>query len=161
MTSSRRLLPVFVLVLLLAGSFAHADGTVLWGSSSPLIRGTRALAAEQYRRGAELLEEALRGPLPSRERAIALANLCAAYAGLGFQQMALSRCKEAIDADSRNWRSYSNRGLVLLARGRLGDAIDDFREALRLNPAAAPALVGLERALVARSETPPPVEREV
>jgi tetratricopeptide (TPR) repeat protein len=127
---------------------------VLWGSSAPLIEGTRALESGRYHWGAQRLEQALRDRLPPYERAVALANLCAAYTALGLGDAALERCAEAIDADASNWRSFSNRGVVLLGRGRFEEAIADFRAALRMEPSAEPAQLGLQRAL-ARSAGPP------
>ncbi|MEE2665034.1 MAG: tetratricopeptide repeat protein [Myxococcota bacterium] len=142
----------------LAAGTTGADGMILWGATSPLVQGTRAVAAEQYRRGADLLEEALESRLPAHERSLALANLCAAYSGLGlglgFGDAALGRCADAIAADASNWRSFSNRGAILLGRGRFADAAADFREALRLEPSAAAARLGLQRAVGVRDTAP-------
>ena len=71
---------------------------------------------------------------------------------------ALSSFEEAVRLDASRHESFYNRGLAKQRQGKLADAIEDFQQALNLNPAFVEAQRNLQaaRRQLARRQTESP-----
>ena len=88
------------------------------------------------------------GPKWRPDAAVAHAGRAAALEGLGRLDESIAAYREAIrfpdNAQSANVRN--DFGVALAQRGRTAEAVEQFREALRLNPAHPNARANLARA---------------
>ena len=129
------------------------------GASSPArcprsstSRGSPSCAAG-YDEAAATLREARRID-PSN--AAVLVNLANAEARAGRVDEAIASYREALRAGSPvDYLAHNGLGAALMRRGESADAIEHFREALRLRPGYAGAQANLERALKAGSDALP------
>jgi Ca-activated chloride channel family protein len=169
----RAWIPVLAAVLLLMGYTLARPGPALVGLAGILLlssradaqrptAGARALAAgDPVRAATEFLKEA--GAGTARDTAFYNAGTAALEAGrLDVAKGALEAAAKSLDPDLR-YRALYNLGLLGLLAARadstkrdeaLGQAADNLREALRLQPASARAKWNLE--LAERRQPPPP-----
>ncbi len=111
-----------------------ADSATVIGTPSQLADGARALQFRDYEVGVRLTLEGLRGTVAPRERAAALSNLCAGYAGLERFDEAIDACNRALALNAVPWRVLNNRAIAYLGKGQLQAARSDVEAGLKLNP---------------------------
>jgi hypothetical protein len=104
------------------------------GANAQLSQGAVALMNNDLKRGIELTEAGLSAPLPPKDRAVGLSNLCAGYAAIKQWRKGFKSCEESLDIDVANWRAWQNRAACNLGLGRLRESRDDIEHGLRLNP---------------------------
>lgn len=127
---------LFAVFLLVYSDVAAEEGakTVIGPRNVYLADGASALLAGDAEEGVELTLRGLETALGSRERNMALANLCAGYLLLDQLTVALGYCNDVLEEDPENWRSYTNRALVYLQLGRYEESEVDIRRAQALQP---------------------------
>lgn len=137
-----RLLLFASLLLPMEWAFAQADNrTIIGGGNEYLVAGASAIRAGDYDNGIRLTQRGLDNFLPSpKDRAAALCNLCAAFAGAGEPQAALKHCNESLALNNRNWRTYSNRAAAYTLLGMYSEAVFDLDSAAAINPDAKAVL---------------------
>lgn len=101
-----------------------------------LYAGSQALVAKQYDEGIRLTKRGLELATLPRDRASALANLCAGYAAKNEPDVAIGYCTESLAINDRNWRAYSNRAYAYYLKRSFDEADQDLDRALLLNPQA-------------------------
>jgi tetratricopeptide (TPR) repeat protein len=101
-----------------------------------LAAGAEALFAKQYDEGIRLTTLGLERPTLPRDRADALANLCAAHAAKREPAIAIAYCTQSLEIESDNWRAYSNRAYAYYLSRKFDEADKDLDKALALNPSA-------------------------
>lgn len=111
-----------------------AYSTVLGGPNPQLAAGAEALRQGRYREGIELTLAGLQYPNPSRDVAVAHANLCAGYAGIREFAQALHHCNESIALNQGNWRTWNNRAAAHVGLGLPDAALADVETGLVLAP---------------------------
>jgi tetratricopeptide (TPR) repeat protein len=133
-----RLLFTIMLLLPMEWVGAQADNrTIIGGGNELLSAGAMAIRAGDYDSGIRLTQRGLDEFLPSpQDRAAALCNLCAAFAGVREAETALAYCNESLELDSRNWRTYSNRAAAYTLLGLYSEAVYDLDAAAAINPKA-------------------------
>ena len=125
-----------VLSCIAAGIAAQESKTILGPSNSALQDGANELKSGRAEEGVRLTLLGLERALTPHERKIARANLCAGYALLGQYELALDNCNAVLAEDDRDWRSYSNRALVLIKLQRLSEAEQDLLKGEAIAPHA-------------------------
>ena len=110
--------------------------TVIGPGNVDLADGAAALLAGDAEEGVRLTLRGLNGAASERDRHAAWSNLCAGYLMLGRPDDALTYCNRAIDADTDNWRAFSNRAILHIQAARYEDARADIRRAEAINPRA-------------------------
>jgi tetratricopeptide (TPR) repeat protein len=99
-----------------------------------LTEGADALSRGDFQRGVDLTEQGLKLTTDPQNRAAAMANICAGYAGLHNFASALSFCNQSVEVYQGNWRAWQNRAAAHLGLGRLQESLEDIRHGLELNP---------------------------
>ena len=137
-----RLLLLSLLLLPMEWARAQADNrTIIGGGNEYLSAGAHAIRAGDYDNGIRLTQRGLDEFLPSpKDRAAALCNLCAAFAGAREPEKALEYCNESLALNSRNWRTYSNRAAAYTLLGMFSEAVFDLDSAAAINPNAKAVL---------------------
>lgn len=120
-------------------------------SSDPIQTATRLFEAGRFGEAAQLCERVL-AMRPTHAPALSLAGLIALRGG--DYDAALRRLSLAASVDARNANHHFNVGEALSALGRLPDAVEAYRRALRLNPKHAAAENGLGFTLQAMGDMP-------
>ena len=87
-----------------------------------------------WQRGVQLTQMGLTFAISQQDRASALANLCAGFAGLKQYQRALEHCDQSIELVSDNWRTWQNRAAANLGLGKIEESLRDIQRGLQLNP---------------------------
>ncbi|WP_233489790.1 tetratricopeptide repeat protein [Jannaschia rubra] len=98
----------------------------------PLIVGDRLLAAGEAELALDSYVRAATGPqglTPDIKAAMASANL-----SLGRLNQAENLLREVVEVEPRNAAAWNNLGVVLLERGRTGEANRTFKTAFALQP---------------------------
>jgi tetratricopeptide (TPR) repeat protein len=116
-----------------AESPAAGANTVI-GPNVMLADGAEALMRGDWERGVQLTQMGLTFAVSEQDRASALANLCAGFAGLKQYQRALDNCDQSIALVSDNWRTWQNRAAANLGLGRIEESLRDIQRGLQLNP---------------------------
>ncbi len=131
-----RIVSLLIIAWLLPGLVCagSADSATVIGTSSQLADGARALQFRDYELGVRLTLEGLRGNVARRERAAALSNLCAGYAGLERYDEAIEACNRALELNAIPWRVLNNRAIAYLGKGQIQAARSDVEAGLKLNP---------------------------
>lgn len=114
----------------------HSSRTVIGPPNPDLYEGALALMAGDAEEGVRLTLAGLNAASNRRERLTGLANLCAGYVLLDRLDTALTYCDRAIEMDSGHWRSYSNRALIHVRKGRYEAAERDLEAGFALRPQA-------------------------
>lgn len=137
-----RLLLGCLAAVLAASSWAQTDSRTVMGPRNPLLaEGAAAIRAGLFDEGIRLTTLGLEHePSKSPDRAGALANLCAAYAGKGDADTAIAHCDASIELNPRNWRAYSNRSYAYYLKGMYPQARYDLDSAEALAPDARQVL---------------------
>lgn len=106
---------------------------VIWLAQSQLVHDAIvALHQGEMAEAIALSEEALHLPLEPEDEESAVNNLCVAYMRLREYDKALEKCIRLTTLAKSNWRSFNNRANVYLQTGRIGQALADYQESLRL-----------------------------
>jgi tetratricopeptide (TPR) repeat protein len=71
---------------------------------------------------------------PYRQKALAYNRLGRSYTSQGENDQALISYDKAISYDAQNPELYSNRGLILKKMGNYEQALEQFEQALKINP---------------------------
>jgi len=125
-----------MLLAMSAALSTETPRTVIGPSNVDLADGAAALLAGDAEEGVRLTLRGLNGAASERDRHAAWSNLCAGYLMLGRPDEALGYCNRAIDADTDNWRAFSNRAILHIQAGRYEEAKADIRRAEAINPRA-------------------------
>ncbi|HKE96927.1 MAG TPA: tetratricopeptide repeat protein [Povalibacter sp.] len=112
---------------------AQDTNTVL-GANPQLSDGTQAMQNGDWQRGIELTLRGLAETVSASDRAVGLANLCAAHAALQQFQKALEFCDQSIAIDDSNWRAWQNRAACHLGLGNIEESLRDLQRGLSINP---------------------------
>lgn len=133
-----RLLLGIIAALIAASTSAQSESRTVVGQRHPLLAdGADAIRAGLYDEGIRLTQLGLESePVTSSDRAAALSNLCAAYAGKGDADKAIEHCNASIELGGRNWRAYSNRAYAYWLKGMYDEAARDIEVAAQLAPEA-------------------------
>ena len=115
------------------GSRGPGSSTVI-GPHPLLTEGADALTRGDFQRGVDLTARGLNLTTDPQNRAAAMANICAGYAGLRNFATALSFCNQSVEIYQGNWRAWQNRAAAHLGLGRLQESLEDIRHGLELNP---------------------------
>ncbi len=122
--------------ILFSAAASHAQDVAIGPKNADLQDGARALAAGNAEDGVRLTLRGYRTAVGTRDKRIALSNLCAGYILLDQLELALDYCNQALDVDDSSWRIYSNRALIHVLEKRFDDAERDLEKAESLNPGA-------------------------
>ena len=114
-----------------------STSTTVIGSNVLLVEGADALRDGDWKRGIQLTELGLASAVSQDDRAAALANLCAGYAGLKEFDKALKLCNSSIELQNYNWRTWQNRAACHLGLGKIDESMSDVQRGLELNPDSA------------------------
>lgn len=115
--------------------------TTIGGEHPMLAAGARAIRAGLYDEGIELTLNGLENDAaPSRVRAAALSNLCAAHAARQEPDTAIEYCTESLELNSSNWRAFSNRSYAYVLKGDYFNATLDLDAAATIAPKARQVL---------------------
>lgn len=112
---------------------AAGSNTVI-GPNVMLADGAEALMRGEWQRGIQLTQMGLTFAISQQDRASALANLCAGFAGLKQYQRALEHCDQSIAIVNDNWRAWQNRAAAHLGLGKIEESLRDIQRGLQLNP---------------------------
>jgi tetratricopeptide (TPR) repeat protein len=113
-----------------------ANSSTVIGSNLLLVEGASALSSGDWTRGIQLTELGLATTVSQADRAVALANLCAGYAGLKEFAKALAHCNQSLELQDYNWRTWQNRAACHLGLGKIEESLQDVQRGLELNPGA-------------------------
>jgi len=116
------------------GETPAASSNTVIGPNTMLADGAEALMRGDWQRGVQLTQMGLTFAISQQDRASALANLCAGFAGLKQYQRALEHCDQSIALVSDNWRTWQNRAAANLGLGRIEESLRDIQRGLQLNP---------------------------
>jgi len=111
-----------------------ASANTVIGPNTMLADGADALMRGEWQRGVQLTQMGLTFAVSQQDRASALANLCAGFAGLKQYQRALENCDQSIALISDNWRTWQNRAAANLGLGKIDESLRDIQRGLQLNP---------------------------
>ena len=111
-----------------------ASANTVIGPNVMLADGAEALMRGDWQKGIQLTQMGLTFAVSQQDRASALANLCAGYAGLKQYQRALEHCDQSIALVSDNWRTWQNRAAANLGLGKIDESLRDIQRGLQLNP---------------------------
>jgi tetratricopeptide (TPR) repeat protein len=117
-----------------SGETPAASSNTVIGPNTMLADGAEALMRGDWQRGVQLTQMGLTFAISQQDRASALANLCAGFAGLKQYQRALEHCDQSIALVSDNWRTWQNRAAANLGLGRIEESLRDIQRGLQLNP---------------------------
>jgi tetratricopeptide (TPR) repeat protein len=117
----------------LAETPAATSNTVI-GPNVMLADGAEALMRGDWERGIQLTQMGLTFAVAQQDRAAALANLCAGFAGMKKYQRALEHCDQSIALAADNWRTWQNRAAANLGLGKIEESLRDIQRGLQLNP---------------------------
>ena len=117
-----------------SGETPAASSNTVIGPNTMLADGAEALMRGDWQRGVQLTQMGLTFAISQQDRASALANLCAGFAGLRQYQRALEHCDQSIALVSDNWRTWQNRAAANLGLGRIEESLRDIQRGLQLNP---------------------------
>jgi len=131
-----RFLIAVCLCLTLSNTDAQESKTVIGPSNPDLYDGANALLAHDAEEGVRLTLLGLQRESSSRNRLIAMSNLCAGYIMLDQLDTALSYCNQVLEKNDRYWRAYSNRALAYVKLERYEEAERDLQEAESLTTTA-------------------------
>lgn len=124
-------------VLVCGSTLAADNGDVVFGPKNANLQdGASELRIGNAEEGVRLTRAGLRTAISTRDRRIALSNLCAGYIMLGNLDEALSFCNKALDLTPDNWRIFNNRALIYVLQKQFDLAQSDIENAERLNPQA-------------------------
>ena len=112
---------------------AASSNTVI-GPNVMLADGAEALMRGDWQKGVQLTQMGLTFAVSQNDRASALANLCAGFAGLKQYERALEHCDQSIALVSDNWRTWQNRAAANLGLRKIEEALRDIQRGLQLNP---------------------------
>ena len=132
----RRFAALCTLLAMSAATASETPRTVIGPTNVDLADGAAALLAGDAEEGVRLTLRGLKRAAGDRDRHAAWSNLCAGYLMLGRPDDALSYCNRAIDANTGNWRAYSNRAILHIQAARYEEAEADIRRAEATNPRA-------------------------
>lgn len=113
---------------------AAAGSNTVIGPNVMLADGAEALMRGEWQRGIQLTQMGLTFAISQQDRASALANLCAGFAGLKQYQRALEHCDQSIAIVNDNWRAWQNRAAAHLGLGKIEESLRDIQRGLQLNP---------------------------
>lgn len=88
---------------------------------------------------------ALGGDLPAEDRAVILCNRAQVQLRLGKNAEAVEDCTACLTLAPNNVKAMFRRATALEALGNKADALKDFREVARLDPAVADAAAAIRR----------------
>lgn len=117
----------------LAETPSASSNTVI-GPNVMLSDGAEALMRGEWKRGIQLTQMGLTFAISHEDRASALANLCAGFAGLKQYQRALEHCDKSLAIVDDNWRTWQNRAAANLGLGKIEDSLRDIQRGLQINP---------------------------
>ena len=115
---------------------AQEARTVIGPRNPDLAAGADALLAGDAAEGVRRTLRGLQGAASSRDRKIALSNLCAGYVLLDELDTALDYCNQVLEIDAKHWKAYSNRALVYVRMKRYDEAEADLQRGEALAPNA-------------------------
>jgi tetratricopeptide (TPR) repeat protein len=111
-----------------------ASSSTVIGPNVMLSDGAEALMRGEWQRGIQLTQMGLTFAISHEDRASALANLCAGFAGLKQYQRALEHCDKSLEIVKDNWRTWQNRAAANLGLGKIEDSLRDIQRGLQINP---------------------------
>lgn len=82
-------------------------------------------------------DEVVNSGTSPRLKAVALNNLCVAYASTGEYEAAIAACNASLESRGGNWHALNNRGAAYWLAGNRGAAIADFAAAEEANSGEA------------------------
>lgn len=105
--------------------------------NADLAAGASAIRAGDYDEGIRLTLSGLEDrSVQPRTRALALSNICAAYAAKQEADTAIQYCTESLAISSSNWQAFSNRSYAYWIKGQYAEASIDLDAATALSPLA-------------------------
>jgi tetratricopeptide (TPR) repeat protein len=111
----------------LAQSFSVGNGLV--------DESANALGREQWRKGVELAEKAIRsGELMPENMPAAYNNLCIGLMRTGKLDDAMEACNKAIALRPRQWSFYNNRANIYFYRQEFDRALAEYYKAMTFSP---------------------------
>jgi len=113
-----------------------ADSNSVLGANPQLADGTQAMLNGDWQRGIDLILLGLADTVSVSDRAVGLANLCAAHAALKQCQKGLEFCDQSLAVQDNNWRTWQNRAACHLGLGNIEESLQDLQRGLALNPDA-------------------------
>lgn len=118
-----------------------ANLLVLGGGHELLAQGAELIRYGSYDEGIRLTTLGLEEEATTaRDRAMALSNLCGAYAAKQLPDIAIDHCNRSLAINNSNWRAYSNRAYAYWLKGMYAEATFDVDAAMALSPRARQAL---------------------
>jgi tetratricopeptide (TPR) repeat protein len=115
----------------------------------------RGLARHHQGAHAKAIEDFDRSIALNPELHFVYENRAISYASMGQHDTALADIDRALAVNARSQRAITIGGQIYMARGETERAITEFKKALAIDPNFAPAQLGLQTALVAKSMSPP------
>ena len=99
-------------------------------TSNGLVRAQfNSLRRAQWERAIHFGEEVSQSGASSRDKVVALSNLCYAYAASGDAAEAIVACDAALEQSADAWRALNNRGAANWLAGNRSAAAADFQAA--------------------------------
>jgi tetratricopeptide (TPR) repeat protein len=115
----------------------NAEARSILGVANPYFtQASEALRTGNYQEGIRLTKEGLERPSSKHDRAMALSNLCAAYAATRQPDLAIAACTESLALLDSNWHAYSNRSYAYYLKAEYAKADTDLQTAIAINPEA-------------------------
>lgn len=113
-----------------SGETVHAVGT----SNVNISRGADALMAGRNEEGIRLTLRGLDEAISTKEKEVALSNLCAGYTNKGDFESALKYCDMVLEQNDQVWQAHNSKALIYIYTGQYEKA----EESLRLGEAIEP-----------------------
>jgi tetratricopeptide (TPR) repeat protein len=112
-----------------------------------------ALERENWRKGADLAQKALRsGELLPENLPSAYNNLCIGLSRLGKLDDAMEACNKAVNLRPRQWSFYNNRANIYFFQAQFDRALAEYYKAMTFSPGDDILLQNIALTLKARRE---------
>jgi tetratricopeptide (TPR) repeat protein len=134
----RAILSSLAISFVAVAGWAQTDNRIVLGKVNEyLAAGSLAISAGRYDEGIRLTSLGLEmDDATPRQRATALANVCAAHAAMGEPDPAIERCTESLTYSPTNWRAFSNRAYAYYLKELYTEALRDVEAAAAIAPGA-------------------------